>query len=893
MSRKLLLTALLAVVMLVVLVAPGATQSAGAQSADARLRFVHAVPGAPNVDVYVDGALTVNNLAFGDYTPHLTLPAGEHRVTVRQAGAGDAAPALLEVPVPLTGGLAFSVIVQGTPAAPAASLYEDILDEIAPGLARLTAINAIADSPALDVLTTAGGPLLQGVSYGVQFGTVNIGTGVQDLVMVPAGGAVASAVATMGRVPLRSGMLYTFVALGALDGPVTPFALVLETPINGAAGSARVQVAHGSPDAGPVDVYGNDVLLFPNVVLGELTGHVALPAGDYTLAVRPAGAAAGEPALLTADVTLEAGSAQTVVVQGSVLSSSSDAMVKLTVFADPVGDVTPGAALVSVVNAVPGATVSATAGDAASTVLASQVSTGTQAPPLALEPGEYMMMVTIAGPATQLDLVVPAQPYYGGMYYTLLVFGDAASSVPFDARAAGTEVAVTGESLVLAGGAAPMAAAVETAPVEAAPVEAAPVEAAPVEAAPASAESEVVMDTASAQTEVVPDTAPAASAPASEPAAPVQVQVVQPTPVPDQAIGTVVLNPGANLHCRLYPNSQAQSLALIPSGSQLVILGLPGEPVVPETGEVTPEPTPVIETIEDLWLSVRYDTADGGYLRCWVAAQFLSVRYKNRLLLDLQNFIDAGLPTVPFNEPGEAVGTTPKPPTPIFNAVLATVQLEPGVSLQLRRFPSPTAEALARIPAQSQVEALSRVDAPSEGLVGQPTNPTWLQVRYRMENGASIVGWVSAQYVTLSQLGRSVAIESLPEGDPTEGGYLEEAGTPLIPPEMQDVIGMVTLNPGANLNLRDRPSVDGRVVIGMPSGTALVLNGRNGDGTWVQVSVESGGQKVEGWTASQYLTVTQGGLPYNLQKLPIVTGEPDTMGLTPTETPAGEPTPGG
>jgi uncharacterized protein YraI len=223
----------------------------------------------------------------------------------------------------------------------------------------------------------------------------------------------------------------------------------------------------------------------------------------------------------------------------------------------------------------------------------------------------------------------------------------------------------------------------------------------------------------------------------------------------------------------------------------------------------------------------------------------------------------------------------------LFNAVIATVELDPGVSLQLRRFPETQAESLGLVPAGAQLEVLGYAEAPNEGLVGQPTSPNWLYVRYRTENGGATIGWVSAQYVSLSQLGRPVELASLPLVDVSEGGYYELPGqAPQIPVEQQDVVGIVNLNPGANLNLRDRPSADGRVVVGIPSGEAMILKGRNGDGAWVQVTYKSAAGDLEGWVAAQYLTITRGGQPYDIKGLPILTGEEDTMGLAPTETPA-------
>ena len=322
---------------------------------------------------------------------------------------------------------------------------------------------------------------------------------------------------------------------------------------------------------------------------------------------------------------------------------------------------------------------------------------------------------------------------------------------------------------------------------------------------------------------------------------------------------------------------------MIPSGTTLTVIGRTGTPLVPETGNPTPEPTPEVNSIEDLWLSVQWNPPSGGYLRCWVNAQYLRVEYKGKLLDTLDELW--ALPEEPFNRPGEVVGADIAPPTPLFNAVIATVELDPGVSLQLRRNPKTQAESLDLVPAGAQLEVLGYAEVPSEGLVGQPTSPNWLYVRYRTENGGATIGWVSAEYVSVSQLGHPVDITTLPLVDSGEAGYYELPGqTPQIPVEQQDVVGVVSLNPGANLNLRDRPSADGRVVVGIPSGDAMILNGRNGDGTWVQVTYKSAAGDLEGWVAAQYLTITRGGQPYDIKGLQILTGEDDTMGQAPTET---------
>ena len=810
--RRWILAGLLLVALVLAQAGPMSSGWAQAQGSLSRVRFLHAVPGAPGVDVYLDGKQVASNLAFGRVTPHLSVPGGDHQVTLRQTGLGADAASVIDVVVPLAPSFAFTVVVQGDPGAYSAVVYEDILDELAPGMARLTAINAVSDAPPLDVLTAEGGPLLQGINFGTQFGTINIGTGVQNLVMVPAGGAPESALAEIGTVPLRSGTLYTFAALGTVEGGVST--LVIPTPVNNAADSVRVRFAHGSPDAPAIDVYANDMLIVPALELGQMTGHLPLPSGEYMLALRPAGAPAADDPVFSANVTLT-DPAQTV----AIIGLTADESLAVEVFADAVADVVPDKARLAVINTASGVTATVALNDAVPTPVAAGLETNVQSDAADVPVGEYMLTVNLQGTDSPVDLLVPAATYYGGVYYTVLVFGGGPNEVPFDARVAGTEINVSADSLAIPQAEAVAAVPTETTDTAAATPEAttAGTEALPTEAAatpempvlPTATDAAAPVAT-EAQSEVVVVEPTQSSEVVAAPPTQSEVVAAQPTLVPTQVpaqqpivtqaqqpIAYVELNPGANLHCREKPGSDARSLGLIPSGTTFTVVGRAGTPLVPDTGNPTPEPTPVVEIVEQMWLSVQWNPPTGGYLRCWVNVQYLRVEWKGKLLDQLEELME--LPEEPFNRPGEVVGADIAPPTPLFNAVLATVNLDPGVSLQLRRFPQTQAESLSLVPAGAQLEVLGYAEVPSEGLVGQPTDPNWVYVRYLTENGGATIGWVSAQYVTLSQLGRPVELASLPLVDVAEAGFYELPGqAPVVPADQQDVVGIVNLNPGAN-----------------------------------------------------------------------------------------------
>ncbi len=52
----------------------------------AHVRVLHAVPDAPNVDVYSDGALLVRNIAFGDITGYLPIAQGTYEIAIYPTG---------------------------------------------------------------------------------------------------------------------------------------------------------------------------------------------------------------------------------------------------------------------------------------------------------------------------------------------------------------------------------------------------------------------------------------------------------------------------------------------------------------------------------------------------------------------------------------------------------------------------------------------------------------------------------------------------------------------------------------------------------------------------------------------------------------------------------------
>ena len=76
------------------------------------LKVLHGVTDAPAVDIYADGALLVENLAYGDYAGYLQVPAADYTIDVTAHGSS-AAVASFSAPLAGLGGGAGVVYASG------------------------------------------------------------------------------------------------------------------------------------------------------------------------------------------------------------------------------------------------------------------------------------------------------------------------------------------------------------------------------------------------------------------------------------------------------------------------------------------------------------------------------------------------------------------------------------------------------------------------------------------------------------------------------------------------------------------------------------------------------------------------------------------------------------
>lgn len=196
---------------------------------EARVRVVHASPDAPAVDVLVDGAVVLTNVAFQDASAYLTVPAGNRTLEVRPASGGSS---VISVTPTLADGVDYTVLAAGPLATIEPLLLVDDNTAPAAGNVKVRLVHASPTAGLVDIYVTAPGadigammPSLAGVDFKDASPYIAAPAGDYQ-VRVTAAGTKTLALDT-GALTLTAGQIRTGVAVDAPGGGLPVGAILL------------------------------------------------------------------------------------------------------------------------------------------------------------------------------------------------------------------------------------------------------------------------------------------------------------------------------------------------------------------------------------------------------------------------------------------------------------------------------------------------------------------------------------------------------------------------------------------------------------------------------------------------------------------------------------------
>ncbi len=318
----------------------------------ARVQVIHnsADAAAAVVDVYINGALAVNDFAFRTATPFLDLPAGvDLEVGIAPGNSTGAQDIIATFDYNLADGETYVLVANGIVSGSGYNPAQPFdINVFAPGREAasvdgnvdILVIHGSTDAPTVQVAETAvlgGAVVVSPFSFG-EFTPDYLEVPAVDLtleIQLPDGTPVVAYDAPLATLGLENAALVA-VASGFLNpannsnGPA--FGVWVALPTGGplvqlplaTEPSARVQVIHNSADAAAavVDVYINGALAVNDFAFRTATPFLDLPAGvDLEVGIAPGNSTGAQDIIATFDYNLADGETYVLVANGIVSGS--------------------------------------------------------------------------------------------------------------------------------------------------------------------------------------------------------------------------------------------------------------------------------------------------------------------------------------------------------------------------------------------------------------------------------------------------------------------------------------------------------------------------------------------------------------------------------------------
>ncbi|MCC6801331.1 MAG: DUF4397 domain-containing protein [Anaerolineae bacterium] len=218
------------------------------------VRFAHVVPGAPEVDIYLNNVLTAPSLGFGEATGYIALPTGSYEVAARLPGSSsDIATATLDVSADRRA----TALIAGEAEQPDIQVIDDVVNAVNENTSVLTVMNMSTDAT-VSAAFSNGAALIGDVGSGNSDSTLLEPSDQGITVSAATGDAVSDQVLDL-RGGIYGGVYYSAIVVDGADG-----ASIIELP--------PVSLAQGTASApGDATMAAPEPTLAPTEALPEPT----------------------------------------------------------------------------------------------------------------------------------------------------------------------------------------------------------------------------------------------------------------------------------------------------------------------------------------------------------------------------------------------------------------------------------------------------------------------------------------------------------------------------------------------------------------------------------------------------------------------------------------------
>jgi hypothetical protein len=174
------------------------------------VRVIHTVPDAPNVDIYANDKLIINNLAYGSYTDYLPIPEGTYKISLYVAGTKNS-PVLANM-LTVNKNSILTVAAVGTLSDIGLLAITDANETRKPDKAMIRFVHLSPNAPAVDITLPNGTVIFSNISFKHKTSYIDVVPMNYTLQVRVAG--TSNVVLTVPNVNLNADKYYTVYAIG-------------------------------------------------------------------------------------------------------------------------------------------------------------------------------------------------------------------------------------------------------------------------------------------------------------------------------------------------------------------------------------------------------------------------------------------------------------------------------------------------------------------------------------------------------------------------------------------------------------------------------------------------------------------------------------------------------
>ena len=205
------------------------------------VRVINTSPDSAGLDLYINDALVIQNLAYGASTEFTAVPSGDDSSIKVTATGGSLDSPILDDETDLDAGQAYELLITNNADDLDLTTADVDLSPVPAGQARIRAIGAAIDAPDFDVVITDGPTLFEGVGFQDVSDNTVVDASTYDLQFKDGDNVLART----EDFQVAADMFYELIAIGSTDDGTFQI-LALSVPTAPIAGEAA------TPSASPV-----------------------------------------------------------------------------------------------------------------------------------------------------------------------------------------------------------------------------------------------------------------------------------------------------------------------------------------------------------------------------------------------------------------------------------------------------------------------------------------------------------------------------------------------------------------------------------------------------------------------------------------------------------------